>query len=51
VPLRLVGSEMCIRDRPQTIRFVADTDMPRTATGKILHRILRDQMSQSHALA
>jgi fatty-acyl-CoA synthase len=37
--------------RPQTIRFVADSDMPRTATGKILHRILRDQMSASPALA
>ncbi len=30
--------------RPQTIRFVADTEMPRTATGKILHRTLRDRM-------
>ena len=37
--------------RPQTIRFVADSDLPRTATGKILHRILRDQMSASPALA
>ena len=30
--------------RPQTIRFVADDEMPRTATGKILHRVLRQQM-------
>jgi acyl-CoA synthetase (AMP-forming)/AMP-acid ligase II len=30
--------------RPQSVRFVADQDMPRTATGKILHRILRDQV-------
>ena len=30
--------------RPQSIRFVADTEMPRTATGKILHRTLRDRM-------
>jgi fatty-acyl-CoA synthase len=29
--------------RPQSVRFVADVDMPRTATGKILHRMLRDQ--------
>ena len=28
--------------RPQSLRFVADGDMPRTATGKILHRLLRD---------
>ncbi len=31
--------------RPQAIAFVADSHMPRTATGKILHRVLRDQMS------
>lgn len=31
--------------RPQSIRFVTDSDMPRTATGKILHRILRAQMA------
>ncbi len=31
--------------RPQAIVFVADPDMPRTATGKILHRILRDRMT------
>ena len=29
--------------RPQTIRFVAEHDMPRTATGKILHRVLREE--------
>ena len=28
--------------RPQSVRFVADADMPRTVTGKILHRSLRD---------
>lgn len=31
--------------RPQSVRFIADADMPRTATGKILHRALRDCMS------
>ena len=31
--------------RPQTVRFVADAEMPRTATGKILHRTLRDRMA------
>jgi len=29
--------------RPRSISFVSDGEMPRTATGKILHRILRDQ--------
>jgi fatty-acyl-CoA synthase len=28
--------------RPRTIVFIADAEMPRTATGKILHRLLRD---------
>jgi len=27
--------------RPQTVRFVTEEQMPRTATGKILHRLLR----------
>jgi len=31
--------------RPQSVVFVADHDMPRTATGKILHRVLRDRKS------
>jgi acyl-CoA synthetase (AMP-forming)/AMP-acid ligase II len=32
--------------RPQAVCFLSDTDMPRTATGKILHRVLREQISQ-----
>ncbi len=28
---------------PRRIRFIADEEMPRTATGKILHRVLRDR--------
>ena len=31
--------------RPQSVRFVADAEMPRTATGKILHRLLRDRLA------
>ena len=31
--------------RPQSVVFIADHDMPRTATGKILHRVLRDRLS------
>jgi len=27
--------------RPRSVSFVAESDMPRTATGKILHRVLR----------
>ena len=29
--------------RPQSISFIDDADMPRTATGKILHRVLRQK--------
>jgi fatty-acyl-CoA synthase len=32
--------------RPRTIFFLAETDMPRTATGKIQHRKLRDRFVQ-----
>ncbi|MFO1338219.1 MAG: hypothetical protein U1F53_08280 [Burkholderiaceae bacterium] len=32
--------------RPRTIRFLADSEMPRTATGKIQHRLLRDRLSR-----
>lgn len=32
--------------RPQSVCVIADADMPRTATGKILHRILRDRLTQ-----
>jgi acyl-CoA synthetase (AMP-forming)/AMP-acid ligase II len=32
--------------RPRSVSFIADSDMPRTATGKVLHRILRDRMSR-----
>lgn len=32
--------------RPRSASFIADSDMPRTATGKVLHRILRDRMSR-----
>ena len=27
--------------RPKSFSFIADADMPRTATGKILHRVLK----------
>ncbi len=31
--------------RPQSVHFLSDAQMPRTATGKILHRVLREQMA------
>ena len=31
--------------RPRSISFMAEADMPRTATGKILHRVLRDKLA------
>ncbi len=37
--------------RPQAIRFIDDAHMPRTATGKILHRVLRDSVAASAAVA
>jgi fatty-acyl-CoA synthase len=31
--------------RPRSVAFIAETEMPRTATGKILHRVLRERFS------
>ncbi len=31
--------------RPRSVSFMAEADMPRTATGKILHRVLRDKLA------
>ncbi len=33
--------------RPRSVSFIAEADMPRTATGKILHRILRQRLAAS----
>jgi len=33
--------------RPQSISFINDADMPRTATGKILHRVLRQKLTET----
>ncbi len=38
-------SRMAGYKRPQRIVFVEDHEMPRTATGKILHRLLRDRLA------
>ena len=29
--------------KPRSASFIADDEMPRTATGKILHRVLRER--------
>jgi acyl-CoA synthetase (AMP-forming)/AMP-acid ligase II len=33
--------------RPKKVIFIKDEEMPRTATGKILHRILREKFNKS----
>ena len=33
--------------RPRSVSFVAEADMPRTATGKIQHRVLRERLAGS----
>ncbi|MCB1907419.1 MAG: AMP-binding protein [Rhodocyclaceae bacterium] len=35
---------------PRAVAFIADGDMPRTATGKILHRVLRQRFTDSVSL-
>lgn len=35
--------------RPRSVLFVADAEMPRTATGKILHRTLRERLVTAEA--
>ncbi len=42
-------SRMAGYKRPQSITFITDADMPRTATGKILHRVLRKKMLETMA--
>ena len=37
--------------RPRSILFIADAEMPRTATGKILHRTLRERQLKAAATA
>jgi acyl-CoA synthetase (AMP-forming)/AMP-acid ligase II len=31
--------------RPRAVTFLTEAEMPRTATGKILHRVLRERLS------
>jgi acyl-CoA synthetase (AMP-forming)/AMP-acid ligase II len=32
--------------RPRSVAFIRDDDMPRTATGKVLHRVLKARLSE-----
>jgi fatty-acyl-CoA synthase len=32
--------------RPRSVTFMDDREMPRTATGKIQHRLLRERLSE-----
>ena len=36
--------------RPKSISFIAEHEMPRTATGKVLHRVLRSRYANHEAL-
>lgn len=42
-------SRMAGYKRPQSVRFMADADLPRTATGKIQHRLLRERLLAGQA--
>jgi acyl-CoA synthetase (AMP-forming)/AMP-acid ligase II len=35
--------------RPRSVSFIAESEMPRTATGKIQHRVLRDRYAKAKA--
>jgi fatty-acyl-CoA synthase len=37
--------------RPKSISFIAEGEMPRTATGKVLHRVLRSRYANQAALS
>lgn len=40
------GSRLAGYKRPKSFSFIADADMPRTATGKVLHRVLKNRFQQ-----
>ena len=44
-------SRMAGYKRPQGIVFLVEAEMPRTATGKILHRVLRDRLAAQSVAA
>ena len=34
--------------RPRSLSIIQESDMPRNATGKILHRVLRDKITREN---
>jgi acyl-CoA synthetase (AMP-forming)/AMP-acid ligase II len=36
--------------RPRSVSFIGEAEMPRTATGKIMHRVLRDRLASRPGL-
>ena len=44
-------SRMAGYKRPQSVLFMSEAELPRTATGKVLHRVLRDRLAQQLACA
>ena len=41
--------KMASYKRPRSVSFAAEAEIPRTATGKILHRVLRDRLAAGGA--
>ena len=44
-------SRMAAYKRPHDIACLAEAEIPRTATGKILHRVLRDRLAAQSVAA
>jgi fatty-acyl-CoA synthase len=42
VPRKMAGYK-----RPRSVAFATDVDTPRTATGRILHRVLRERFGRA----
>ncbi len=45
----LCRGELAAYKRPKSVYFIAPEDMPRTSTGKILHRVLRERYGKEKA--
>ena len=44
--LAFASARMAGYKRPRSVAFIAETEMPRTATGKIMHRVLRERLTE-----
>ena len=42
------GDKMAGYKRPRSISFIEEADVPRTAMGKILHRVLRGKLAKEN---